>query len=172
MNLKILYKLLAVKPFDMNTLKDLNSYLQALQVLNGHGELRAADGQFLGRLSSNPHLSNSIINPNTYGHSHYYASIKNFLGLYGGQSGLYSPYNCNCIKPPRIWLQGLPVLVLTQNSKAVTHGLPILDPDVMLAFYEKLNKTLSHLTFNSLEETTQNYVNQVLECGRSIALIG
>jgi hypothetical protein len=111
------------------------SILEFLASADGIAQLWAADGQFLGVLSSHQSDPNSITNPNTYGSFYSYYSIKNPASLYGGACGLYSPYNITCINPPVILYQGQPMLVVSKNLSVLTNGLPIIDPDWMLSVY-------------------------------------
>src|SRR6476659_5830636 len=116
--------------------------LEFLQSINGYGQLWAADGQFLGLLSSNQNDINSITNPNTFGNPYSYNSIRNASGMYGSSCGIYSPYNSLCLNPPVILYQNQPVLVMTRNSLLFTNGLPIIDPDLVLSVYLQLASTM------------------------------
>jgi hypothetical protein len=121
--------------------------LNFLAAVNGVAQLYAADGQFLGVLSSNLYDLNSICNPNgIYGSSWGIFSIRNPYSLYGSTYGIYSPYNPNSINPPVIWYQGQPMLVVTKNSNVLTNGLPIIDPDLVLGIYGQLANTAPNPT--------------------------
>ena len=109
--------------------------LKFLVTINGAAHLWADNGHFLGQLSSDQDNRQSIINPHTYGSSYSYSSIQNPNSPYGGISGLYSPYNPNCINPPIVVYQSERVLVVTRNTCLQTKGLPIVDPDLMLGMY-------------------------------------
>ena len=95
--------------------------IEFLQAANGDAQLWAADGQFLGTLSSNTSDPNSIINPNTFGNPFNHLSIQNQSWLYGGSLGLYSPYNYFSSNPPVIIYQGQPVLIVTKNQGVETN---------------------------------------------------
>lgn len=119
--------------------------LKFLQAIDGSAQIWAADGQFLGVLSSNPFAPNSLINPNTYGCPYNYNSITNSACPYGGDCGMYSPYNCACIKPPIVLYQGQPVLGISKNPHLQTDSLPIIDPDLLLGVYLRLTKYIPDL---------------------------
>lgn len=112
--------------------------IEFLTDLNGIGELRARNGQFLGLLSSNLYDSRSIINPNTYSHPYRLDSIRNNRSIYGGMYGLYSPYNRHTLTPPVILYYNQPVLIVTKNIVVANDRLPVIDPDVLLGTYIQL----------------------------------
>jgi hypothetical protein len=122
----------------------MSSILNFFTAANGIAQLWARNGQFLGLLSSNQYDQISIINPNTYGNSYYYDSIQNLHGIYGGEHGIYSPYNIQCITPPVIVYQNQPVLVVTRNPYVLTNGLQVVDPDFMLSVYAQLANSYQH----------------------------
>lgn len=105
--------------------------------VDGDAQLWAVNGQFLGLLSSNQNDFNSIINPNTYGSCYSYSSIQNPACIYGGSSGLYSPYNLSCVNPPVIVYQEQRVLVVTRNTSLIDNELPVVDPDLVLGVYTR-----------------------------------
>jgi hypothetical protein len=109
-----------------------------LIALDGKLELSARDGRFLGLLSSNRSDPNSIINPNTYGNSNYINSIHYKHGIYGGEYGRHSPYNRYCLCPPVIIFQQQYLGIVTKNKHALTGGLAIFDPDLIIAIYTNL----------------------------------
>lgn len=110
--------------------------IEFLRSIDGLGQLWAADGQFLGILSSNQYDQNSICNPNgIYGSSHSATSIRAEYSMYGGEYGVYSPYNSYCVQPPAIFSQNQIVLMVTRNRYAVTNGVQIVDPDILLIAY-------------------------------------
>ena len=110
--------------------------LDLLAAVNGVAQLCAADGQFLGMVSSNQYDLNSICNPNgIYGSTWSIFSIRNPSSLYGSAYGIYSPYNPNSINPPVIIYQGQSVVVVTRNQHFLTNGLLTVDPDLMLSVY-------------------------------------
>jgi hypothetical protein len=154
------------------------SILEFFASADGIAQLWAADGQFLGVLSSNQSDPNSINNPNTYGGFYSYQSIKNPASPYGGACGLYSPYNITCINPPVILYQGQPMLVVSKNLSVLTNGLSIIDPDLMLSVYTQATyqnpalvhqQTMADLT-NTLLQTSAdrsaisaNAINQAMQ---------
>jgi hypothetical protein len=153
------------------------SILEFLASADGIAQLWAADGQFLGVLSSNQFDPNSISNPNTYGSFYSYHSIQNPASPYGGACGIYSPYNITCINPPVILYQGQPMLVISKNLTVLTNGLSIIDPDLMLSIYTQAayqhpalihQQTMADLT-NTLLQTSAytsalsaNTINQAM----------
>lgn len=118
--------------------------LDFLSAANGIAQLCAADGQFLGLLTSNQYDRKSIINPNTYGSSYSYHSIQNPVSPYGGDCGVYSPYNLTCTNPPIILYQEQPVLVVTKKAYVLGSSLPIVDPDLMLGVYARHSYLIPH----------------------------
>ncbi|MBH8565257.1 hypothetical protein I8748_24260 [Nostoc sp. CENA67] len=104
------------------------SILQLLTQINGIAQIWAADGQFLGLLSTDRYDPNSISNfQGNHGSYHGIYSIRNPHGLYGGEHGIYSPYNPYCNNPPIITYQGQPVLMVTRNSYAHHNKSSIID---------------------------------------------
>lgn len=123
------------------------SIVDFLVSANGVAQLWAADGQFLGVLSSNLYDPNSISNLHgIYGGSYSIHSIRNSYGLYGSPYGVYSPYNIYCLNPPIVFSQGQPVLIVTKNSYVITNNLPMVDPELVLGVYAQLTNSMP--TFN------------------------
>ncbi len=108
-------------------------------------QLWAADGQFLGVLSSNQSEEYSISNLHgIYGSSSGAYSIRNSKGLYGSMDSKYSPYNYECLNPPLVFYQEQPILVLSKNldMKKQVNGLKVIDPDLLLAAYLQIPITV------------------------------
>lgn len=102
--------------------------------MNGCATLVAADGTFLGVVSSAQHDLNSICNPHgQYGSRHGFYSVRNPHCFYGGRHGIYSPYNPYCVDAPAIVYQGRVVLrVLARNPyHASSYSVPLIDPDFL-----------------------------------------
>lgn len=79
--------------------------------------LVASDGQFLGQLSSNCYLSESVMNEyGTYGSKYSSFSIFNKYGTYGSQYNFLSPFSQYSLTPPKIFLRGLFAGYLTVNN--------------------------------------------------------
>jgi hypothetical protein len=116
--------------------------LEDLISLDGKLELYAQDGHFLGLLSRDRHDPNSIINLKTYGNSHNINSIYYEHGIYGGQYGLYSPYNYCCLYPPTLILQQQYMALISKNKHILDRNLTIIDPDAMLAIYTNLSSSI------------------------------
>lgn len=122
-----------------------NSIVDFLAAVDSIAQLWAADGQFLGVLSSNQYDLNSVANPSGfYGGSCGVYSIQNPSGMYGGACGFYSPYNISCMNPPVVLYQNQAVLVVTRSLYAQTSGLPVVDPDLLLSIYTPQQTTYQH----------------------------
>ncbi|BAZ30284.1 hypothetical protein NIES4074_27400 [Cylindrospermum sp. NIES-4074] len=120
------------------------SILEFFTTVNGIAELWAANEQFLGILSSDQDDPYSISNlDGIFGSLCGIYSIRNSAGLYGSPSGIYSPYNTECLKPPIVYFQGQPALIVTKNSyyHKQVDGLPVVDPDLLLEVYTKRANT-------------------------------
>lgn len=79
--------------------------------------LLASDGQFLGQLSSNKYLSESVMNEfGTYGSPYSSFSIFNKYGTYGNPYSPNSPFNQFSTTPPKIYLRGIYVGYLSINT--------------------------------------------------------
>ncbi|MBD2682193.1 MULTISPECIES: hypothetical protein [Nostoc] len=127
-----------------------------LTAINGIAQLWAADGQFLGLLSSDQSDPNSISNfYGNYGSSCGIYSIRNSAGLYGSESGIYSPYNTCCLNPPITFYQGQPVLMVTRNPYVQTNGLPVIDPDFLLGVYAQLSNSPNLFYSDPMEQLNQ-----------------
>ncbi len=80
----------------------------------------AADGTYLGVLSSNISHPESICNPQgNYGSIYSTTSTQNPHSMYGGTHGIYSPYNPHCIQPPQLITNQKNVGVLSTNPHLV-----------------------------------------------------
>lgn len=87
-----------------------------LRIRRGESFLVAADGQFLGILSSNKFQSESVMNEyGTYGSKYSSTSIFNKYCNYGSQYSQLSPFNQYTSTPPRIFLRGALVGYLSVN---------------------------------------------------------
>ncbi|WP_223280226.1 hypothetical protein [Nostoc sp. PA-18-2419] len=80
--------------------------------------------------------------------------------MYGGQYGLYSPYNLYCLNPPIIFYQGQPILIVTRNAYVQTNGLAVIDPDLLLRLYVQLASSmptvdLVQVQLNALSQSSQ-----------------
>lgn len=119
-------------PFAVETMDTINFLIS----INNVAGLYAQDGQFLGLLSNNRLDPNSISNMNgNYGSFWGANSIRNTASMYGGGAGLYSPYSMCCINPPFVLYHNQAALVVTKNLDALTNGLQIVDPDLLLGVY-------------------------------------
>lgn len=85
--------------------------------LDGSAIIVAADGQFLGSISSNEYGADSIMNPyGTYGNKYSATSIFNDYGRYGGKYSSYSPFNAYTHTPPQIYIGSQFIAYLTVNQ--------------------------------------------------------
>lgn len=78
--------------------------------------LLGADGQFIGKLSSNQYDYESLSNPyGRYGSKYSSYSIWNPYGRYGSKYSTFSPYNQYSVNSPIIFLRGFQYAYLTVN---------------------------------------------------------
>lgn len=102
-----------------------------LRAIDGQAALCAANGQFLGLVSSVQFHPHSICNPNgMHGSPYHVTSVQNPHGIYGSPHGLYSPYNPHSIQPPVIIYQNQIVLRVTKNPYVV-RDVSVIDPDIL-----------------------------------------
>ncbi len=105
---------------------------------NGASFLVANDGQFLGRLSLNKNILDSISNEyGLYGNKYSLTSIFNKYCTYGNPNSLLSPFNPYSTTPPAIYLRGQQIGYLTAN-KFIKGGI---DPSRLNEWME-INKLL------------------------------
>ncbi len=138
--------------------------IEFLRSINGLAQLWAANGQFLGLLSSNQYDPNSICNPNgMYGSSWSATSIRTEYSMYGAEYGVYSAYNPYCVQPPAIVFQNQIVLVVTRNQYAVTNGVQSVDPDLLFIAYSSNNYAAPNPlnTYTQRHRNTQNFVGSL-----------
>ena len=87
------------------------------RIRRGESFLVANDGQFLGILTLNKFVTNSISNDfGLYGSKFSATSIKNQFSTYGSPYSSLSPYNPYTATPPTIYLRGVKVGVLSVNK--------------------------------------------------------
>jgi hypothetical protein len=100
--------------------------------LDGRGTLIAADGVYVGLISSNKFASESVCNEfGTYGSKFSLKSVRNEFSNYGSRFSSYGAYNEFTSTPPRIWYQGAALGYLTKNQFLYN----ALDPDILFATY-------------------------------------
>lgn len=88
-----------------------------LRIQRAESFLIAADGQFLGILSSNKFQIDSVMNQyGSYGSRYSSTSIFNQYGDYGSEYNLLSPFNRCSQTPPRIFIRGSLVGYLSVNQ--------------------------------------------------------
>lgn len=141
-----------------------------LLAINGCATLVAADGTFLGVVSSNRYDFNSICNPHgQYGSFHSLNSVRNPHSWYGSPHGLNSAYNPHTISPPEIVYQGRVVLRVTKNTRLIS-DVPLIDPDllfgVLLGVDSYAQPARSTTQFQRMTSLADYYVCQgtVLDC--------
>ena len=87
------------------------------RINKGESFLLAADGQYLGRLSSNHYLFDGIMNEyGSYGSKYSSTSIFNNYCRYGSQYSNLSPFNLFTPSPPKIYYKGIFVGYLSINQ--------------------------------------------------------
>lgn len=87
-----------------------------LRIRRRESFLVASDGQFLGQLSSNPYLSEGVMNQyGSFGSMYSSTSIFNKYSRYGSELSQLSPFNQYTQHPPRIFLRGELVGYLSVN---------------------------------------------------------
>lgn len=99
-----------------------------LRIRRGESFLVAADGQFLGILSSNKFQTESVMNEyGSYGSRYSSTSIFNKYGTYGSEYNTLSPFNRYSKTPPHIYVRGALVGYLSVNqfvnNRLDPHGL-------------------------------------------------
>lgn len=104
--------------------------------IDGSSYLVAYDGQYLGIISSNAYLSDSIMNPyGSYGSQYATNSIFNPYGTYGSVYNSYSATNPYTTTPPVIVLSTIygdvAIAYLTKNQYLTN----AIDPDLLVAYY-------------------------------------
>ena len=88
-----------------------------LRIRRRESFLIASDGQFLGQLSSNPYLSEGVMNQyGSFGSVYSSTSIFNKFSRYGSEYSHLSPFNQYTQHPPRIFLHGELVGYLSVNQ--------------------------------------------------------
>lgn len=96
--------------------------------------LVAADGQFLGILSSNKYMTESVMNEfGTYGSKYSTTSIFNPYSRYGNQYDHLCPFNPYSQTPPRLFLRGILFGYLSSNQNIPNR----LDPHKLIDFIYK-----------------------------------
>lgn len=97
-----------------------NTGNSAFDLLDGNAYLVAADGEYLGLISSNRFDSDSITNEyGTYGSKYSTTSILNQYGEYGSKYSTKSAFNKYTQNPPQIIYQGSFYAYLTVNKYLV-----------------------------------------------------
>ena len=104
------------------------------RVLQGESFIEAADGTFLGKLTSNRFDQESIFNQfGPYGSEYSQTSVFNKFSNYGNQFSNLSPFNNFTHTPPKLYVRGKFVAYLTVNSMLS----PRVDPDDLLQWAER-----------------------------------
>lgn len=106
------------------------------RIQNRESFLLAADGNFIGKLTTNIYDVESICNQyGVYGSIYSARSIWNQYSQYGSQYALYSAYNPYTISPPEIYLRGRKCGYLTKNTYKFNH----VDPDNIMSWMRQNN---------------------------------
>lgn len=94
------------------TIDELNRHIRSKESF-----LLAADGEYIGKLSTNKYDIDSVCNKyGRYGSIYGSKSIWNQYGHYGSKYSSLSPYNIYSINPPAIYLYGRLYGYLTCNQ--------------------------------------------------------
>lgn len=108
----------------------------ANRIRNRESFLLAADGNFVGKLTTNIYDVESICNQyGVYGSRYSARSIWNQYSQYGSQYALYSAYNQYTMSPPVIYLKGVKYGYLTKNTYKLNH----VDPDYIVNWMRQNN---------------------------------
>lgn len=103
---------------------------------NRESFLLAADGNFIGKLTTNMYDVESICNQyGLYGNRYSARSVWNPYSQYGSQYALYSAYNEYTMSPPVIYLRGMQYGYLTKN----TYKYNRVDPDNVMTWMRQNN---------------------------------
>lgn len=91
---------------------------QALgETVSGKSYIEAQDGQFLGKITSNIHSTDSILNIyGPFGSQYSTTSIFNQYSQYGSQYGSYSINNPHCTQPPKLFINGKLIGYISANQ--------------------------------------------------------
>ncbi len=91
---------------------------------SGESYLIAQDGQFLGKITTNKYDTQSILNKyGSFGSKYSTTSIFNQYSQYGSKYGSYSINNPYCSQPPKLFLNGKFMGVVSTN-KYVSNRIP------------------------------------------------
>ena len=108
------------------------SAFSLIQELEG-AAIVAANGQFLGVITTNSYDPKSILNEyGDYGSEYSEHSIFNEYGEYGGEYGEYSPFNEFTYTPPKIYTKDHKWAYLTVNRAL----RPRIDPHWLIGILE------------------------------------
>lgn len=103
--------------------------LQIIPKLDGNAYLMGNGGTFVGLVSSDPTVDNSICNPSgPYGSPDGILSIRNRSGNLGNLYSEISAYNSYANNPPILIYEGKRIVYLTKNTELDE----TLDPDLLL----------------------------------------
>jgi hypothetical protein len=85
--------------------------------INDGSYLVAEDGQLLGKINTNPYDTESILNEyGPFGSQYSATSIFNEYSQYGSQYGFYSINNPYCTQPPKLYINGRLLGLVSANS--------------------------------------------------------
>jgi hypothetical protein len=102
-------------------------------MLDGNALIIADDYTYLGLISSNQFLADSIMNQfGTYGSQFSSTSIMNQFGTYGSQFSALSPWNDFATRPPLIFIGDVFIAFLTTNQ----FKTPRVDTNELIAYLQ------------------------------------
>ena len=94
----------------------MTDYELSLRIRRAESFIVAADGQFLGQLSSNKFMTESVFNEyGAYGSKYSSTSIFNHFCPYGSPYNQLSPFNQYSNNPPSVYFRGYLLAYLTLN---------------------------------------------------------
>lgn len=106
------------------------------RIRNRESFLLAADGQYIGKLTTNQYDIESICNQyGIYGSRYSATSIWNMYSQYGSRYAAYSAYNQYTATPPTIYLRGMQYGFLTKNIYKYKN----IDPDTVISWMKQNN---------------------------------
>ena len=104
------------------------------RIQNRESFLLAADGQFIGKLTTNIYDIESICNQyGSFGSRYSVTSIWNQYSQYGSKYAIFSAYNQYTATPPVIYLRGVQYGYLTKNNYMFNR----VDPDNILSWMQQ-----------------------------------
>ncbi|AGA78886.1 hypothetical protein [Echinicola vietnamensis] len=122
--------------------------------------LKAQDGQYLGKITTNRYDNDSILNKyGPFGSRYSNTSIFNKYSPYGSRYGSYSINNPHSTQPPQLVINGDIIAYITKNR----HLNPKIDPDNFISKLTTDPSGILRLRSNSNFESEFNRQDSYLE---------